>query len=557
MRPYLAVALACLAVAFAACGGSPEDKAPAATASPSPTTSTSEPVTATPSPETASPSSEPTADPSPTTPAPTESPPPAPTITPEEITDEHILGLIYWNEFEFWNGFPLVGQTSQSVLDLLGAMALDDTWLPYLIDLAAVPVPYSGFVYRKLGDKRPDHPYPVFPLTEELGARTPEDDTSLYVEFKHRLIEGIQEEMGAFLDPAKPRTLSAQEIFWGGVTVDGIPPLESPGFLTPAEAADWIGPKDLVIGVEINGDARAYPRRIIDWHEMVNDTVGGVPVSLAYCTLCGSAILYDGRFGEEVYRFGTSGLLYRSNKLMYDRNTNTLWEQYTGEPVWGDLVGSGIQLDILPVVHTTYDEWLAQHPDTLVLDIETGHFRDYREGAAYAGYFASSGLMFPVPDRSGPLAVKDSVYAVRLNGEVVGYPILLLGEVGFVQDEIGGDPVVVFATPDRTGGRAYAAGAERFVLYDIEGGSAVTENGSRWSVTEGALISESGEELERLPGHNSFWFALVNHAPRFRLYEPPVTAPLSPGCDLFAYLEGPDTAATYLCPVALSGAPAS
>ena len=140
--------------------------------------------------------------------------------------------------------------------------------------------------------------------------------------------------------------------------------------------------------------------------------------------------------------------------------------------------------------------------------------------------------MFPVPDRSGPLAVKDSVYAVRLNGEVVGYPILLLGEVGFVQDEIESDRVVVFATPDRTGGRAYAAGEERFVSYDIETGTAVAESGSRWTVTEGVLISDSGEELARLPGHNSFWFALVNHAPSFRLYEPPVMAPLGSGCNL-------------------------
>ena len=505
--------LACLAVAVA-CGGSSED-APSPTAAPSPS-----PATATVAPETSTPATTPAteaATPSPATPAPTAA---EPATTPEAITDEDILGLIYWTELDFWNRYVLFPDTSQSTYDLLEAMAQDDRWLPFLIDLAAVPVPYSGFAYRLLGPKAPDHPYPLFPLTEQLGARTPEDDTPLYVEFKHRLIEGIQEEMGAFLDPDKPRTLSAQEVFWGGVRVDGIPPLEHPDFVTPSDAAAWIGPKDRVIGVEINGDARAYPRRIIDWHEMVNDTVGGIPVSLAYCTLCGSAILYDGRVGDQVYRFGTSGLLYRSNKLMYDRTTNTLWEQFTGEPVWGDLVGSGIQLDILPVVHTTWEEWLAEHPDTLVLDIDTGHFRDYGEGVAYAGYFASSGLMFPVPDRGGPLAVKESVYAVRLNGEVVGYPILLLGEEDFLEDAIGGHPVVVFATADRTGGRAYAAPAERVVAYDAESRVATTESGARWTATEGALVGESGEELARLPGHNAFWFALVNHAPRFRVYEP-------------------------------------
>ena len=162
----------------------------------------------------------------------------------------------------------------------------------------------------------------------------------------------------------------------GGVNIDGIPTSGAPR-VHCAEEATWINDDDLVIGVEIGGDARAYPRRIIDWHEMVNDTVGGIPVSLAYYTLCGSAILYDGRVGDEVYEFGTSGLLYRSNKLMYDRTTRTLWEQYTGEPVWGSLVGSGIRLDILPVVVTTWQAWYADHPDTTVLSIDTGFVRNY------------------------------------------------------------------------------------------------------------------------------------------------------------------------------------
>ena len=305
------------------------------------------------------------------------------------------------------------------------------------------------------------------------------------------------------------------------VRVDGIPPLESPRFVTPEQAVGWIGLSDLVIGVEINGDARAYPRRIIDWHEMVNDTVGGVPVSLAYCTLCGSAILYDGRVGDEVYRFGTSGLLYRSNKLMYDRATNTLWEQYTGVPVWGELVGSGIQLNFLPVVHTTYETWLEAHPDTLVLDIETGHNRNYGEGFAYASYFGSPQLMFPAPDRSGPPAVKSTVFTLRLNGEVVAYPILLLRDDGWLHDEVGDERLVVFATADGSGGRAFAAGDEEFVEFDPETGVAVAADGVSWTVSESALVSDAGAELERLPGHNSFCFAVSNHSPSHRLYEIP------------------------------------
>ena len=119
------------------------------------------------------------------------------------------------------------------------------------------------------------------------------------------------------------------------MAVDGIPPLEAPRFVTADAAQDWINPRDDLIGVVVNGDARAYPIRIIAWHEMVNDTIGGIPVSLAYCTLCGSAIVYDDRIGDTVNDFGISGLLYRSNKLMYDRQTDTLWEQFSGRPAWG------------------------------------------------------------------------------------------------------------------------------------------------------------------------------------------------------------------------------
>ena len=187
----------------------------------------------------------------------------------------------------------------------------------------------------------------------------------------------------------------------------------SPLSSRPEEAADWILPSDLIIGAEINGDARAYPRRIIDWHEMVNGhrrRRAGLARLLHTVRL---AILYDGRAGDEVLRFGTSGLLYRSNKLMYDTTTRTLWEQYTGEPVWGELVGSGVRLEVLPVVHVTWAEWLADHPDTSVLDIETGFRRNYDSGVAYADYWASSDLRFPAPDAQGPLALKDVVYTIR------------------------------------------------------------------------------------------------------------------------------------------------
>lgn len=429
---------------------------------------------------------------------------------------EDLTMLVGWEDL-FLAVRANVTPLSRAILKEMGARP---EYAPFLFDLAFLPTPYRDQALPLLlGREGLFGVHHLLEWAENRGFKRPQDDPPQYVEFKQRLFSTIQVEMGAFLKPGAPRLIAAQEVMWGGVSVDGIPPLDEPRFVSPAEAAPWIKPSDQVIGVEINGDGRAYPRRIIDWHEMVNDTIGGVPVSLAYCTLCGSAILYDGRHGGEVYRFGTSGMLYRSNKLMYDRNTRTLWEQYTGEPVWGDLVGRGIRLEILPVVHTTYEEWLKDHPDTRVLDINTGFRRDYGSGVAYLDYWASGDLIFPAPDREGPLARKDWVYAVRLDGEVVAYPIELLAERGLIHDRIGSTGVLVIGSEDLSGGRAYETGGVRFVRaaegQDVLRGS----DGRNWRVTEAALISGDGRSLRRLPGHNSFWFAVTNHSPKWRLYE--------------------------------------
>ena len=164
-------------------------------------------------------------------------------------------------------------------------------------------------------------------------------------DFQSRLYRKIDDGFGLFLRPGAPHAIRLEEITWGGVTKDGVPALTNPRLIA-AGKAHYLQPDDLVFGLEINADARAYPLRIMDWHELFNDVVGGVPVSLAYCTLCGSGIVYEtavpGR--DRPFVFGSSGLLYRSNKLMYDNATDSLWEQFTGRPVVGALTGSGIEL---------------------------------------------------------------------------------------------------------------------------------------------------------------------------------------------------------------------
>jgi hypothetical protein len=156
-------------------------------------------------------------------------------------------------------------------------------------------------------------------------------------------------------------TIRLDEIDWGGVRVNGIPPLRSPK-LVPAEAATWLLDGHIVFGVEVNGEARAYPKRILAWHELATDRLGGLDLTIVYCTLCGTVIPYQSQAGGRRFTFGTSGLLYRSNKLMFDEETGSLWSALDGKPVVGALVGSGLQLAFTSAVTTTWGAASTSRP---------------------------------------------------------------------------------------------------------------------------------------------------------------------------------------------------
>ena len=246
-----------------------------------------------------------------------------------------------------------------------------------------------------------------------------------------------------FLYEGAAATVRVEEVVWGGVKVDGIPALVNPKMATP-EQANYLVDSEPVFGVAINGDARAYPLRILDWHEMANDVVGGKAVALAYCTLCGAGVLYDATVEGKTYQFGSSGFLFRSNKLMYDRETSTLWNQLTGEPVVGKLAASKLKLKVLPVVLTSWGEWKGRHPDTKVLDLNTGHERPYQVGATYGRYFASPGTMFPVWRQSRALSRKARIYAMQVNGIAKAYPLDALNRAGgVVNDSLGGQNLTI------------------------------------------------------------------------------------------------------------------
>ncbi|MBC8504861.1 MAG: DUF3179 domain-containing protein [Anaerolineales bacterium] len=357
-----------------------------------------------------------------------------------------------------------------------------------------------------------------------------------FIGWKGQLLSAIDPGFGVFLQNDYPSTIRTEEIMWGGVMVDGIPALDHAEMIQAADA-EYLEPGEPVFGISINSDHRAYPLRILDWHEMANDTVGGVPVSIAYCTLCGAGIAFDGRASNgETYNFGSSGFLYRSNKLMYDRNTNSLWNQLTGEPVLGPLVDSNIKLNLLPIVVTTWESWLEQHPETLVLDIDTGYQRPYFPGAAYGDYFASQDTMFPVWQRSDLLETKDRIYALQIEGIPKAYPIELLSEEQVVNDTIGNTALVLIANRgkifvdgenQRVGPVIYKAGGEVRAYNRQEetyspgpdADTVLDSTGRTWQITEEALIGPDGKMAPRVNGHLAYWFGWYTFFPNTLIYE--------------------------------------
>ena len=241
--------------------------------------------------------------------------------------------------------------------------------------------------------------------------------------------------------------------------------------------------------------------------------------------------MYSAEVNGEVTEFGTSGLLYRSNKLMYDRRTQTLWHQFRGEPVLGPLAGSGIKLKVLPMTLTTWENWLAAHPDTTVLSDNTGVYpaESYRpenhRGSVYFDYRNREDLMFPVPGLDGRLAVKDQVFGLIVDGSAKAYPAAALAESPVLQDTIGGRSVVI-VTGNGGGSRAYSAGSHIFrdtLDFPVSGGTVLLDDsGAEWLALEDALVNavDGSQRLERLPSRDAYWFGWHSFYPEAELFAP-------------------------------------
>jgi hypothetical protein len=270
------------------------------------------------------------------------------------------------------------------------------------------------------------------------------------------------------------------EIFHGGPAKDGIPAIDEPKFVQALEA-DWLQDNDRVLGVTLGGVSKAYPLRILNWHEIVNDRFGTQPVVVSYCPLCGSGLVMSAEHAGHEMTFGVSGLLYMSDMLLYDRQTDSIWSQLMKQAVSGKMKGT--RLELLNAQNTTWKAWRMRHPKTLVLSRKTGFFRDYTRNP-YAGYDKQRDLYFPVSGIDPRYHPKQTTLGLELNGTHRAYPYVEL---------------------DRAGGRVEEvfAGEVLIVHYDRASQSAWIE-------------TPTGE---RVPTVESFWFAWMAFHPDSSVFE--------------------------------------
>ena len=260
-----------------------------------------------------------------------------------------------------------------------------------------------------------------------------------------------------------------EEIHLGGPPRDGIPAIDEPRFIA-ADQARFTRDDDRILGIVHNGQARAYPIAILNWHEVINDIIGDSPVAITYCPLCGTGVAFSAGTADAPRRFGVSGLLYNSDVLLYDRETESLWSQLMMRAVSGPRKGE--RLIPLPLSHTSWQAWRTAHPDTQVLSTDTGFGRDYRRNP-YAGYASSDDLYFPVAARSRRYHPKEQVLGIELDGQFKAYPFTELDRSGRTEIE------------DSLAGRRLR------VVFDADSRSAIA-------------FDDSGRQL---PGVTSFWFA--------------------------------------------------
>ncbi|MFZ0554258.1 MAG: DUF3179 domain-containing protein [Nitrososphaeraceae archaeon] len=314
------------------------------------------------------------------------------------------------------------------------------------------------------------------------------------------------------------------QIVSGGPPPDGIPSIDNPKFTSVKEADKILEDSELVVGLNVNGDIRAYPLQILVWHEIVNDNVGGVPVAVTYCPLCFTNQVFNRTLEDgNMIEFGTSGKLYNSNLVMYDRVSNSLWSQALAQGIVGKY--AGVNLQRMPFDVANWKEWKELYPESKVLSRDTGSSRPY--GAdPYGDYYTNSEVLFPISNTDNRLGLKEIIIGLENSGQYKAYKLQDVEDKKIINDEISNKSIAVFSSFPfmvRVFNRPVVDGQVLQFKYNSQNSTFIDLNtGSEWNF-EGAAINGGlkGKELTRLPFDEGFWFEWVAFHPETQLFKKP------------------------------------
>ncbi len=330
-------------------------------------------------------------------------------------------------------------------------------------------------------------------------------------------------------------TVPLEEITSGGPPKDGIPAIDDPRFVPVREAQRWLEDSEPVAVIDMGYDVKAYPLQILIWHEIVNDEVGSTPVSITYCPLCNTCLAFDRRLDGRVLDFGTTGRLRHSDLVMYDRQTESWWQQATGEGIVGEYAGRQLTFISAPLV--SWATFAEQFPNALVLSRETGFERPYGRNP-YEGYDRSE---TPIPrffrqQVDFRLPAMERVVALEMGDEVLAYPFSVLADLRVVNDEVDGTDIVILWAPgiasavdDDEIADGRDVGMSGVFSRDVDGqtltfeqGEADTfvdrETGSTWNILGKAVSGPLlGARLTAIPHGNHFWFAWAAFKPEVQV----------------------------------------
>ena len=311
------------------------------------------------------------------------------------------------------------------------------------------------------------------------------------------------------------------QIVSGGPPPDGIPSIDNPKFISVQEASKFLEDSELVLGLNINGDIRAYPLQILVWHEIVNDEIGSIPVAVTYCPLCFTNQVFNRTIDDrkEVVEFGTSGKLYNSNLVMYDRTSKSLWSQAMAEGIVGKYAGT--KLERVPFDVAYWKEWKQLYPDSKILSRDTGSNRPYGVDP-YGDYYTNSDVLFPISNRDDRFGLKEIVVGFENKGQYKAYKLQEIEDNKVINDQVNGKSITLFSSyPFMI--RAYDPIAEGQTLeftYNPKSKNFLDEQtGSEWNF-EGMAINGQmkGKQLTRLPYDEGFWFEWIAFHAKTGLY---------------------------------------